>query len=115
LQWATRLLDEQCRWAGLPTTLTQALGWPRYGTFTRNGLGILSTAIPGEVKDATAELARRLIDTDLTAAADEGTIGSKTVGPLSISYASPAGARTVPPSVEGMVRHLVLARMTVRA
>lgn len=53
-------------WTGTPATTTQALAWPRIGMKDRNGNDIPSDAIPKELKEATAELAGQLQQTDRT-------------------------------------------------
>lgn len=53
-------------WTGSPATTTQALSWPRTGMVTRNGVTILSTVIPQELKNAVAELAGQLAIGDRT-------------------------------------------------
>lgn len=45
------------RWTGAPADGVQSLAWPRAGMYNGNGYAIAGTAIPRELKDATAELA----------------------------------------------------------
>jgi len=72
LMWATRLLDEWVEWDGTKVGLIadQALRWPRYGVYYRDGETIGSDIIPQFLKDATAELAKDLLAADPTADAD---------------------------------------------
>lgn len=77
LVWATRLLDEQVEWTGTKKDKDNALRWPRYGAFDREGWSIDTDAIPTEVQNATAELARHLIDGDR--AAEDDTLGFKRI------------------------------------
>lgn len=46
------------RWAGIRTTSTQALSWPRYNVFV-NGFVVLSSSVPRAVINACSELALR--------------------------------------------------------
>jgi len=59
--WATKLLDRLVTWVGQPVNYTQALLWPRYGLYYRNGDIIPSNVIPIELQWATAEYARHLM------------------------------------------------------
>ena len=64
LAWASRYLDTFARWNGRKTVETSALRWPRTGVKDRDGVVILGTAIPRQLKIATAEMARFLIAED---------------------------------------------------
>lgn len=63
---ATRLLDEHVPWSGAAVDAVQALCWPRTGMSGRTGFAVPTTTIPQALKDAAAELARRLLEADLT-------------------------------------------------
>jgi len=54
------------QWTGSPATTTQRLAWPRIGMYDANGNAIAETDIPGDLKDATAELAGALGTSDST-------------------------------------------------
>lgn len=58
---ASRILDEQIHWFGLPTEEEQALAWPRTVTWTRNGDSIEEDVIPRFLKIATSELGCHLL------------------------------------------------------
>lgn len=78
LVWATRLLD-QLRWEGNRMTTTQALRWPRGNVLDRERDALLDDdEIPAWLKDATAELAARLVEEDRTKLADDQIISGKT-------------------------------------
>lgn len=49
-------------WAGWPASVTQRLPVPRSGMLDPNGVQIPNTIIPMQLQDATAELAKRLIE-----------------------------------------------------
>lgn len=75
-------------WTGTVATTTQALAWPRIGMYNRNGVAILQTVIPQELKEATAELAGQLIRADRTldnSVAVKGITGIK-AGPVSLTF-----------------------------
>lgn len=81
LLWATKLLDLQ-QWKGSKTFQNGSLRWPQGGHVDRDRFAINSQAIPGFLRDATAEWALYLIKEDRTQ--DEGglvSVGGK-VGPL---------------------------------
>lgn len=63
LVWAGRLLDQQC-WCGDRSTEEQAMRWPRYGTYDRDGWPIDSDIVPQWLKDAQSELAFQLMKSD---------------------------------------------------
>ena len=54
LQWATRLIDEQVGWYGLPTYPDQALALPQVGLVDQWGRQLASHTIPTQVQQATA-------------------------------------------------------------
>lgn len=67
LAWASRYLDERTRWYGRKAVDSSALRWPRSGVTDRDGLTLASNLIPRQLKIATAEMARYLIDEDRSA------------------------------------------------
>ena len=56
LQWATRLLDEQVGWYGVPTYPDQALALPQVGLVDQWGRAVASDVIPVPVQQATASM-----------------------------------------------------------
>lgn len=97
------------RWAGLRVKSTQALDWPRYDVPRRDyGDYYESTIVPTEVKNACAELAYRA--SSETLAPDLGVpVASKTVGPISITYAAGARQHKVYRAVENLLAPLLKA------
>lgn len=86
---ATRLLDAMPRaWTGLASAGTQALGWPRKGMQTRNGYGIPIGKVPNPLKNAECELARQLIEGNLTETDSVVAKGitSLKAGPVAITF-----------------------------
>lgn len=104
LVWATQLLDDGIKWVGVVTDLEQALAWPRSGIVDREGRLVDNDAIPSQVKDATAELARLLIASDR--GADRDTIGFKaiTVGPIQLEVDKLDDLAVIPDAVYDMLR-----------
>lgn len=76
-------------WTGAPASTTQALAWPRIGMFNRNGVAILSTVVPGDLKNAVAELAGALGTKDTLVDNDNAVQGITSVkaGSVGISFA----------------------------
>lgn len=74
LSWATRYLDTQTRWYGDKAVETSALRWPRANVVDRDGVLLSSTAIPAQLKIATAEMARYLIAEDRTTERDQDAL-----------------------------------------
>ena len=67
LMLATSLLDSMPEaWTGAAATPTQGLRWPRLAMTNRDGFSIDHSAIPRDLKNATCEFARRLLDEDTT-------------------------------------------------
>jgi len=103
---ATREIDRRYEWAEYPTTITQALQWPRIGIMERSGLELIGdTVIPVELKDATALYAQALMVADRTADSDIETLGitSLSAGPVSLSFESSVRAKPIPDSVRAMI------------
>ena len=90
LLMATRVIDQQFRWAGFRTNPgSQALEWPRDGLLNDEGDVALSSAtIPERLQFATAEFARLLIDSDTTVASGTagGAITALKAGSVQINY-----------------------------
>ena len=108
---ATRLLDEHMTWLGVWTSDEQALAWPRIGEpddegylYDNLGRTIDSNEIPVKLKEATAEFARFLLESDRTADSTEG-IASVTVGSIGVSFNQnrPAQRKVIPDAVLEMI------------
>lgn len=74
LAWATRIIDQKTRWNGTRYTTTQALRWPRSGTYDRDGNSISATVIPLQLQEAVMELAKWLAVNDPTTGPDVDTL-----------------------------------------
>lgn len=118
LVWATRLLDEQCDWLGSRSTLTQALGWPRRDVLGRFGDEFYdSDEVPQVVKEATAELARLLIEEDRPRKSEESmNLTSKSASGKSKSYGPRDNRRGafLPPSVLSLLGPFTRTRSSFR-
>lgn len=109
---ATRMLDALFDWDGDVATQAQALGWPRFGACDRFGRLIASDVIPREIRDATAELARQLLERDWSADASAEVKGLKRVktGPVEIEYRDDVAGKAIPDAVFHLVGELGQAR-----
>lgn len=103
---ATRLLDVMYEWAEWPTTQTQALQWPRAGVEDALRRQYIDDhTIPQRLKEATAEYARQLIDSDRTADNQVEAQGLKslTAGSVSLSFKDNVYAKIVPDAVLNLI------------
>lgn len=93
------------RYVGERATKEQALDWPRYNVCV-DGFPFASTELPRELEQAQCALAIEWNTTDMlptTPANAPGPVVSKTVGPISVAYASNNGASRVPHSAKAEV------------
>lgn len=103
LTWATRYLDERARWYGSKTVETSPLRWPRAGVVDRDNVLIGSNIIPMQLKTATAEMARYLIDTDRSVERDQDSLKRLKADVVELEFVS--GYRL--PSVPAALQHLI--------
>lgn len=105
LQTATRLLDQWYEWAGVVSDSSQRLAWPRAGVTGPHGYLEASDAIPERVEQATAELARQLLDADRTADSDIESQGitSLKAGSVELAFSGTAKAKVIPNAVAAFV------------
>jgi hypothetical protein len=97
LLWATRLLDEQVGWYGLPTTTTQALAWPRTGVWDPAGRPLASTVIPVAIELATTLYALALLrDTSESSTAAASNVKMKALGDTRVEFFDPGTSTAVP-------------------
>lgn len=106
LLWATRTLDSNMCWKGRKATEEQALDWPRYAVYDKDGYYIDSDVIPQQVKDAQSELAFLLIEKDRIVANECPTPGvdSLKVGSLSFSFNDKKRTNALSNSVVSLVQ-----------
>lgn len=77
LSWASRYLDQKARWNGEKTVEDSGLRWPRKGVEDVDGIEIAEDEIPRQLKQATIEMTRYLMEGDRSA--DRGQDGLKEV------------------------------------
>ncbi len=83
----TRLIHTRYRWPGEIQSELQALSWPRYDAYHRDGKRIDPGIVPQEVQDATCEAALLSLSGSLIPATDRGgRIKSARVGPIQVTY-----------------------------
>lgn len=94
LRAAAQWIDTRWRYKGTRLTAEQALEFPRAGLADWSGFAV--TGVPKRVKDATCELAyRAAAGTSLLPDAERSAYAkSKTVGPISVTYADGAPQST---------------------
>ena len=116
LAMATRLLDDHVEWRGVPVLTREYPAWPRDGMADRGGAAIVSTTLPTCVQEATAELARRLLEQDRAVLAEDAPL-SQSAGGRSRSYGQGRRAAVIPPAVTAKIDHLIIrgASRLVRA
>lgn len=104
---ATQILDEQYEWDGNVSSSTQSLLWPRFGVYGKNGYRLASDAIPNELRNATAELARLLMTSDRTVDNDAAAFGVTylAVGSIQMKL-NAASTKMLTDRIEFMVGHL---------
>lgn len=103
LSWATRFLDQKAKWKGSLTSETQALRWPRTGVYTRDKIAIGSTTIPQQLKDATCEVAKFLIDNDPTGGQDVDNFKRIAVDVIEIEYQDMTSQTTFPSQINSIL------------
>lgn len=103
---ATQLLDEHYDWFGSAATMTQALLWPRSGTWDARRVSVPSNVVPDKIKRATAEFARQLLDADRTADSDVETQGLKRLkaDTIELEFRDNVSAKVIPDRVAEMLQ-----------
>lgn len=104
LKMATRLLDERVTWNGQKETEAQALRWPRVDVADLDGYAINSGVVPQEIKNATIEFARHLIDSDTTGNADGKGLKRMKVSSIEMEFDKSDTADVLPSIVKEMLR-----------
>tara|TARA_R100000935_G_C2841205_1_gene171154 strand:+ start:4867 stop:5373 length:507 start_codon:yes stop_codon:yes gene_type:complete len=104
LKMATRLLDERITWRGTKNTDAQALRWPRASVTDNDLYSVAVDIIPEPIQNATAEFARHLLVSDLTAQPEGKGIESVDAGSVSIKFSKTDTADVLPVIVQEMLR-----------
>lgn len=88
-------------WTGTIATDTQALAWGREGMFDSLGRAIAANVIPQELKDATAEFAGQLGNTDRTLDSDIAVQGITSIkaGSVALTFKDMVQAQVLPDMV----------------
>lgn len=73
LVWASGYLDDYVQWDGYKTVATSGLRWPRECVYDVDGLLIDSNTIPPQLKQATAEVAVFLVNSEAAASGGESS------------------------------------------
>ncbi|MGF7160259.1 hypothetical protein FHS85_001882 [Rhodoligotrophos appendicifer] len=109
LRWATRELDQRARWQGRKTVANSALAWPRAFVPGTECRFLASDAVPLQVKQATIEMARLLLDRD--PGTDRGQDGLKEleVDVIKLVFDESYRLPEVPRSVIYLLRGLVVS------
>lgn len=89
---ATRYLDT-LTWEGERISIDQALAWPRTGAVW-DGHEVPDTMLPRPVRDATIELARLLLDSDLQAEQDSDNVKEIGLGQNAVNIVFKDGSKT---------------------
>ena len=113
---ATNIIASNVRFRGTRTDKDQALPWPRIGVYDNDGFYVSSELIPFALKNATAELARRLLESASGSggggASDPllASIKSFKAGPVDVTFRDDATITTeaLPTDVFRMISHLTV-------
>lgn len=129
LVWATRYLDQRATWNGVPTSQylanpdetnliatwavppapatvpAQSLRWPRAGVFDVDGNAIASNVIPAALQQATAEMARYLIQNDRSTERPQDFLTELKVDVMTLKFRD-AVLPIVPSEISYMLRGL---------
>lgn len=103
------------RWLGRRVTIPQALDWPRYGTYDRDGFAVGSNIVPVEIQSAVSYMAR-IAHATSNLLADQPTpysgikSESVSVGPIRTETQYMGSKSIIPryPTIEQMIKHLIV-------
>lgn len=113
LAMATKLLDQQMEWRGARVLSREFPAWPRTGMYDKAGILIDAATLPTCLVEATAELARRLLEDDRIGKSEERAV-SISSGGRSRSYATGFNAPIVPQSITCTLSHLTVPSRLLR-
>lgn len=100
---ATRLLDQKSDWEGVKTVDESPLRWPRACVFDRDDLLLDDDVIPPEIESATIELAKHLINSDLTTGQDVDAIKKLVVDVIEIEFQDDTRQVTIPTIINSIL------------
>lgn len=78
-------LDTSYTWKGQISASTQAMSWPRYGVYDKEGRLLASDAYPDRLKNAQVELAY-LASAELVTNSSSGEVTALTAGSVSLTF-----------------------------
>jgi hypothetical protein len=101
--------EAKFRYRGMRKTATQSLPYPRTGVVERGGLAVASNVVSWRLKEAQCRLAvLSITGTSLQPTlARGGRVVSRSVGPISLTYAADADPEAVFPFVMGVLEPLL--------
>lgn len=103
LSWSTRYLDQRARWNGKPVTEDQALRHPRVGLKNADGIAIPSNTIASQLKHATIEMARYLIDSDRATERPQDGLKKLKVDVIELEFREGYTLPEVPSEINGIL------------
>jgi len=103
LAWSTSLLDTKAEWDGYKTYSTSALRWPRKYVINRDNLCLPSDEIPLQLKQATAQYARYLVEQDRTVEQETAGITEIVVDVIELKFDSSYRLATIPSYINDLV------------
>lgn len=106
LAWATRYLDERTRWYGYKAVDTSPLRWPRVGVMDRDGIYISPTSIPMQLRTASAEMARYLIETDRSVERDQDALKRLKADVIELEFVEGYKLSSVPSALQYLIKGL---------
>lgn len=109
---ATRLLDAQYVWKGVPVDWEQPRDWPRYNVYDEDNYYIDYRSLPKYLIEATFEMAFSLIKNDRIAIEEPDTIGVESVklGSLAVKFEneqSISQLKTIPDYITDLLAPLI--------
>ncbi|MBB5277780.1 hypothetical protein HNR26_003869 [Rhizobium rosettiformans] len=106
LVWSTRYIDQRARWNGKPVSATQPLRHPRHGLKNADGIEIPWNIIAPQLKAATIEMARYLVDTDRSADRPQDGLKSLKVDVIELEFREGYSLPSVPQEINNMLAGL---------
>lgn len=108
LVWAARYLDQRAEWNGVlvDTDTPQSMRWPRSGVYDRDNVLIPDDVIPKQLKEATMEMARFLMDDERSKERAQDGLKSITVDVIQIDFLRNYELPQVPSSIGQIIRGL---------
>ena len=103
LSWSTSLLDTKADWDGEKTYPTSALRWPRKYIVDRECVAIPSDSIPKQLKQATAQYARYLVENDRTVEQETDGLTEIVVDVIELKFDSSYRLATVPSYINELI------------